>query len=265
MPYKQSLLQDMRTPKRAHTLTLGHRPSHAGAGRCGPPDELSGETLTTPSPKIKVMIVHQACWIRRAMWRLIDESERFAVCAQTDNARSAIALFEQYQPKIVVLGPGLVHGNALQLMKTLLKLAPAALVLVLSWEESAMSICRALRAGAIGYLTVKDGDLELLLALDTITAGACYVSKSLWNVVLKSFAHSALAQVKAGANLLTDRELEVFTLIGRGTGTLEMADELGLSIKTVETHQMRIKQKLNLANAAQLRKYAVRSMSKLRA
>ena len=73
------------------------------------------------------------------------------------------------------------------------------------------------------------------------------------------------AQVKAGANLLTDRELEVFTLIGQGTGTLEMADELGLSIKTVETHQMRIKQKLNLANAAQLRKYAVRSMSKLRA
>jgi len=305
MPYKQSLLQHMRTPKRAHTLTLGHRPSHAGAGRCGPPDELSGETLTTPSPKIKVMIVHQACWIRRAMRRLIDESERFAVCAQTDDARSAIALFEQHQPKIVVLGPGLalqlmktllklapaalvlvrsaialfeqhqpkivvlgpglVHGNALQLMKTLLKLAPAALVLVLSWEESAMSICRALRAGAIGYLTVKDGDLELLLALDTITAGACYVSKSLWNVVLKSFAHSALAQVKAGANLLTDRELEVFTLIGRGTGTLEMADELGLSIKTVETHQMRIKQKLNLANAAQLRKYAVRSMSKLRA
>jgi DNA-binding NarL/FixJ family response regulator len=207
------------------------------------------------------MIVHQACWIRRAMRRLIDESERFAVCAQTDNARSAIALFEQHQPKIVVLGPGL----ALQLMKTLLKLAPAALVLVLSWEESAMSICRALRAGATGYLTVKDGDLELLLALDTITTGACYVSKSLWNVVLKSFAHSALAQVKAGANLLTDRELEVFTLIGRGAGTLEMADELGLSIKTVETHQMRIKQKLNLANAAQLRKYAVRSMSKLRA
>ena len=114
-------------------------------------------------------------------------------------------------------------------------------------------------------MTVKDGDLELLLALDTITTGGCYVSKSLWSVVLKSFAHSALAQVKAGANLLTDRELEVFTLIGRGAGTLEMADELGLSIKTVETHQMRIKQKLNLANAAQLRKYAVRSMSKLRA
>jgi DNA-binding NarL/FixJ family response regulator len=80
--------------------------------------------------------------------------------------------------------------------------------------------------------------------------------------VLKSFAYSGLAQVKAGTNLLTDRELEVFTLIGRGAGILEMADELGLSIKTIETHQMRIKQKLNLANAAQLRKYAVRSMSK---
>jgi DNA-binding NarL/FixJ family response regulator len=255
----------MRTPKRAHRFTLEHKPLHAGASPCVPPDKLSGETLTTPLPKIKVMIVHQACWTRRAMRDLIDESERFAVCAETDNARNAITLFERHQPKIVVLGLVLAHGNALQLMKTLLKLAPAVLVLVLSWEESAMSICRALRAGAIGYLTVKDGDLELLLALDTITTGACYVSKSLWTVVLKSFAHSALAQVKAGTNLLTDRELEVFTLIGRGTGTLEMAEQLGLSIKTVETHQMRIKQKLNLANAAQLRKYAVRSMSKQRA
>lgn len=198
------------------------------------------------------------------MRRLVDESKRFTVCAETDNARNAIALFEQYHPRIIVLGQMLTHGNALQLMKMLLKLAPAALVLVLSWEESAMSICRALRAGAIGYLTVRDGDLELLSALDTITTGACYVSKSLWSVVLKSFAHSGLAQVKVGANLLTDRELEVFTLIGRGTGILEIADELGVSIKTVETHQMRIKQKLNLANAAQLRKYAVRSMSKVR-
>ena len=199
------------------------------------------------------------------MRRLVDESKRFTICAETDNARNAIALFEQYQPKIIVLGPVLTHGNALQLMKTLLKLAPTVLVLVLSWEESAMSICRALRAGAIGYLTVRDGDLELLPALDAITTGACYVSKSLWSIVLKSFAHSGLAQAKVGANLLTDRELEVFTLIGRGTGILEIADELGVSIKTVETHQMRIKQKLNLANAAQLRKYAVRSMSKLRA
>ena len=257
----------MRTPRRTHPRahTHGHRPLREGGRLCVPPDKLSGETLTGPSPKIKVMVVHQACWIRRAMRHLIDESERFDVCAETDNARSAITLFEQHQPKIVVLGPGLAHGSALQLIKTLLKLAPAALVLVLSWEESAISICRALRAGAIGYLTVKDGDLELLLALDTITTGACYVSKSLWSVVLKSFAYSGLAQVKAGTNLLTDRELEVFTLIGRGAGILEMAGELGLSIKTVETHQMRIKQKLNLANAAQLRKYAVRSMSKHRA
>lgn len=257
----------MRTPSRAraHKVTHRHRRLHADASLCVPPDKLSGGTLTRPSPKIKVMIVYQACWVRRAMRRLVDESKRFAVCAETEDARNAIVLFEQHQPKIIVLGPVLTHGNALQLMKTLLKLAPTALVLVLSWEESPMSICRALRAGAVGYLTLENGDLELLVALDTIATGAYYVSKNLWSVVLKSFADSGLAQVKAGANLLTDRELEVFTLIGRGTGILEIADELGVSIKTIETHQMRIKQKLNLANAAQLRKYAVRSMSKQRA
>jgi DNA-binding NarL/FixJ family response regulator len=228
------------------------------------PDRLSGETLINPLAKIKVMIVHQRCWIRRAMRHLIDESERFAVCAETDSARSAITLFEQHQPKIVVLSLLLARGDALQLMKTLLKLAPAALILALSSDEGAISIYRALRAGAVGYLTLEDGDLELPVALDTIATGAYYVSKSLWSVVLKSFAHSGLAQVKAGTNLLTDRELEVFTLIGQGTGILEMAAELGVSVKTIETHQMRIKQKLHLGNATELRKYAVRSMCKQR-
>jgi DNA-binding NarL/FixJ family response regulator len=126
-----------------------------------------------------------------------------------------------------------------------------------------MSICRALRAGAVGYLTIEDGDLELPIALDTIATGAYYVSQRLWNVVLKSFARGALRQIKADANLLTDRELEVFTLIGRGAGIVEMAEKLGVSGKTVETHQMRIKQKLNLGSAADLRKYAVHSMAKM--
>ena len=126
-----------------------------------------------------------------------------------------------------------------------------------------MSICRALRAGAVGYLTVEDGDLELPIALDTIAAGAYYVSKSLWSRVLKSFANRALGQTRGGVNLLTDRELEIFTLIGRGAGVLEIAGELGISIKTVETHQTRIKKKLNLGGATELRKCAMHSMAKM--
>ena len=229
------------------------------------PDRLSGKTLVKPLKKIKVLVVHPACWISRAMCRLIDQSKRFEVCAETDNARSALALFEQHQPKIVVLGLVLAHGDALQLIKTLLKLAPASLVLVLSRDESVVSICRALRAGAVGYLTVEDGDLELPIALDTIATGTYYVSKSLWSRVLKSFAHAMLSRANVGADLLSDRELEVFTLIGRGAGILEMAGELGVSVKTVETHQARIKQKLHLGSAVELRKYATRLMSKGRA
>ena len=187
------------------------------------------------------------------------------MCAETDNARGAISLFEQHQPKIVVLGLVLAHGDALQLIKTLLKLAPAALIIVLSSDENVMSICRALRAGAVCYLTVEDGDLELPIALDTIVAGTYYVSKNLWSPVLKSFAHTMLSRANAGTDLLTDRELEVFTLIGRSTGILEMAQELGVSLKTVETHRMRIKQKLHLGSAVELRKYAVHSMSRGRA
>jgi two-component system response regulator NreC len=225
-------------------------------------DKFSGKTLITPLRKIEVLIVHQASWIRRAMHGLIDGTGRFAVCAEADNVHRAIALFEQHQPQIVVVGPVLAHGDGLQLIKTLLKLAPAALVLVLSWDVSVMSICRALRAGAVGYLAGEDGDLELPIALDTIAAGTCYVSKSLWNTVIRSFAHGMLGRANAGTAMLTDRELQVFSLIGRGEGILEMAKELGVSIKTVETHQMHIKQKLKLGSAVELRKYATRSMSK---
>jgi DNA-binding NarL/FixJ family response regulator len=223
---------------------------------------LSEKTLIKPFAKIKVLIVHHACWLRRAMHSLIDGNERFTVCAETDNARSAVTLFEHHQPKIVVLGPVLARGDGLQLIKTLLKLTPAALILVLSWDESLMSICRALRAGAVGYLTAENGDLELPIALDAIAAGAYYVNKSLWGIVHKSFAHGLLNHAKTGTGLLTDRELGIFSLIGRGAGSLEIAKELGVSVKTVETHQMHIKEKLNIRSAVELRKYAVRSVSK---
>ena len=127
-------------------------------------------------------------------------------------------LFEQHEPRIVVLDLVPAHGEGLNLIKSLIKLTPAAAILVLSWDDGVMSIYRALRAGAVGYLTVEDGDLELSTALDAIAGGAYYVSKSLWSVVLKSFAHSVLGQIKVGIDLLTDRELEVFTGIARGAG-----------------------------------------------
>jgi two-component system response regulator DegU len=179
-------------------------------------DELSGETLINPVAKMKVMIVYHACWICRAMRNVINQNERFAVCAETDSARAAIPLFEQHQPKIVVVDLLLRQGHGISLIKSLIKLCPAVLILVLSFDDGMINISRALRAGAVGYLTAEDGDLELPIALEAIVAGTYYVSKSLWSVVLKSFGHNGLSSTRAGANLLTDRELEVFTLIGRG-------------------------------------------------
>jgi two-component system, NarL family, response regulator NreC len=213
--------------------------------------------------KTEVLIVHQACWTRRATRSLIDRTERFFVCAETDDARNAIALFEQHQPKVVVLGRILAHGDGLELIKTLLKLAPTAVVLVLSDDLSAMSIRRALRAGAVGYLAVEDGDVDLPTALDAIASGAHrYISPRLWGTVIKSFAPSLVGRPHFGADLFTDRELAVFSSIGRGTGILETAKELGISIKTVETHRMHIQQKLKLHSTVELRKYAIRWMSK---
>lgn len=257
-----SIPQEMKRQRKSEKKEAFGGAKSTARGCAISPDKLSGKALINPLRKLKVLIVHHVCWIRRAMRNLIDQSERFVVCAETDGERSAIALFEEHRPKIVVLDLMLTQGNGFNLIKSLMKLSPVALILVLSSDEGVMSICRALRAGAVGYLTVEDGDLELPIALDAIAAGAYYVSKSLWNIVLKGFAYSALGQIKAGVNLLTDRELQVFTLIGRGAGILEMAEKLGISGKTVETHQLRIKKKLNLGTSNELRKYAMHSMVK---
>ena len=136
--------------------------------RARSPKKVSGKTLTHPLAKAKVLIVHHACWIRRAMRNLIDQTERFTVCAETDNERSAIALFEQQRPKIVVLNLVLTHGRGLNLIKSLIKLAPATLILVLSCDEGVMSIAGRYELARVGYLTVEDGDLELPIALERL-------------------------------------------------------------------------------------------------
>jgi PleD family two-component response regulator len=165
----------MKKPAKSERQKLLARAPKAARNRERATDKLSGKPLIRPLAKIRVLIVYQASWIRRATRSLIDKNKRFAVCAETDNARSAIVLFEQHQPKIVVMDLVLAHGDGLQLIKTLLKLAPAALILVLSWDGSAMSICRALRAGALGYFTV---DLELPIASIRLPLGLITSAKT---------------------------------------------------------------------------------------
>jgi DNA-binding NarL/FixJ family response regulator len=195
---------------------------------------------------------------------LLMQSGRFAVCGQTDTASTARELFEQHQPDLVVTGLTLRGGDGIGLIKDFRKLHPPSRTLVLSKRDDALAVQRAFRAGARAYLMAGDGTAEILEALDRILAGEFYASMSIGHRLLENLAEG---QIKPNDDSritsLSDRELQVFSLFGRGFGATRLAAELHLSVKTVETHQMRIKEKLGLHSAAELSKEASIWMSEV--
>jgi DNA-binding NarL/FixJ family response regulator len=215
------------------------------------PDDMSGKGLT----KTKVLVVHRTGFVRSGVLSLIAKSMQFMACGETDEAPLARDLFVRHKPKLVLLGLTLRGGDGFQLIKDFCKLEPAAATLVLSERTDALSIRRAFRAGARGYLTL-DGAEEMVRAFDEISAGRVYVGASVLPLVLSNFAAGTKSSRGSDINSLSDRELEIFSFIGRGFSVSELAIELHVSIKTIETHQMRIKEKLALHSAAELRQKA---------
>jgi len=164
-------------------------------------------------------------------------------------------LFLRHKPDIVLIGLRLTGADGIQLIKEFRSLNPIVPILALSEHADAFSAQRAFRAGGRGYLTIEDAP-ELLRALDEISAGHPYVGASVLPLILSNFAAGAKGPRTFDVNSLSDRELEIFSFIGRGFSVSELASELHVSVKTIETYQMRIKEKLALHSAAELRQKA---------
>lgn len=194
---------------------------------------------------------------------LLTKSKRFTVCAQTDAAATARALFERHRPELVVTGLTLRGGDGIGLIKDFRKSHPASRTLVISKREDVLAVQRAFRAGARAYLMGGDDTDEILRALDRILLGELYASESVGRRLVENFAGSLKKPRDSKIGSLSDRELQIFSLFGRGFGATRLATELHLSVKTIETHQMRIKEKLGLRSAAELSKKASLWMSEM--
>jgi DNA-binding NarL/FixJ family response regulator len=215
-----------------------------------------GSPPTRRTDRPRVLIVHSSPVTRLGLAILLAKSGRFAVCAQADAAATARELFEQHQPELVVTGLTLRGGDGIGLIKDFRKLHPTSRTLVLSKRDDALAIQRAFRAGARAYLMAGDDTAEILEALDRILAGQLYASMSIGRRLLENLAGGQIRSNDSKVTSLSDRELQVFSLFGRGFGATRLATELHLSVKTIETHQMRIKEKLGLQSAAELSKEA---------
>jgi DNA-binding NarL/FixJ family response regulator len=226
----------------------GKNGTSAGAA---PPESLIQSPIKSRT-KTTVLIVHYAPLIRVGLAGLINASERFAVCAQTDDVPRAREMFVKHQPQLIVLGLTLIHGDGIELIKDFRRLNGAARILLLSAREDPLSIQRAFRAGAHGYLTMEDNASEIVRALDQIVAGYLYTSSNVSRRLLENLANGEIESARSELKPVSDRELQVFSLIGRGFGASRLATELHLSVKTIETYQTHIKEKLGLHSAAEL-------------
>lgn len=211
------------------------------------------------SPRKKVFVVDDHALVREWLVRLLQQETDLEVTGQADAMPPALAAMTAAPPDIVIVDLSLKNGSGIDLIKALQRICPDTLPIVLSMHEEIHFVERALRAGARGYVTKRDSARTILDAIATVRAGRIYARQEILAKLAERMVGNPGGQAANPVELLSDREMEVFRRLGEGQATRKIATELGLSMKTVQAYNARIKEKLGLANASELLRAAVRS------
>jgi DNA-binding NarL/FixJ family response regulator len=214
-------------------------------------------TLAAGTRKYRVFVVDDHPIVRQGLALLIDQEPDLIVCGAAEEGHSALHAIASLRPDIVILDISLPGPDGIELLKTIRSIEPDLPILVLSMHAESVYAERALRAGANGYIMKQEATDNVLDALRRILRHEVYVSERIANTMLRQLVSGARRTDGPPEARLSDRELEVFRMIGTGMGTRQIADELGLSIKTVESYQAHIKEKLGLHSARDLVQRAI--------
>jgi DNA-binding NarL/FixJ family response regulator len=202
--------------------------------------------------KKKVLLVEDHPVFRAMLVQLIEKELGMTVCGQADNTQEAMALIERTRPDAAIVDLTLDGSSGLELIKDLKARHNPLPVLVLSMHEESLYAERVLRAGAKGFVSKQEPSAEVVEAIRQVMAGQIYVSKRVNGEILDRLGRADKAVPPSGVDLLSDREVEVFQLVGRGLNSREIAGQLKLGSTTVDNHRARIKVKLGIKNAAEL-------------
>lgn len=206
----------------------------------------------------KIYLVDDHPLMRKGLAMTIDNEVGFEVCGQAESAEDALNEILELKPDAAVIDISLPGMNGIELVKNLLHQQPKLKILIVSRHDEELYAERAIRAGAKGYLMKLEAVEVLISAIKQILNGNLYLSDKIGNKLLMKMASGNSASSDNPLDLLSDRELEVFELTGKGHSTKEIGKKLHISVKTVESHRANIKDKLQLDTANELMRHAVR-------
>jgi DNA-binding NarL/FixJ family response regulator len=209
--------------------------------------------------KKKIAIVEDHPMVRERLAELVNKDDKLEVCYEAEDVETAIRLIQKNPPDLAIVDITLKDSSGLVLIKKVKALMIKTKILVISMHEESSYARRTLSAGANGYITKNKSSDEIVAAIHKVLAGEVYLSAAMISDVLKNLVSGNAKNLTVSpVEKLSDRELSVLEMIGRGLNNRAMAESLGVGLATVDTYRARIKEKMNLQNAFELQNLAVR-------
>jgi DNA-binding NarL/FixJ family response regulator len=215
-------------------------------------------TKSAASARKQVFLVDDHPLVREWLTNLIHQQPDLEVCGESGNAPDALQAIARCVPDVAIVDISLRDSSGIDLIKNLKEQQPDLAVLVLSMHEESHYAERALRAGAKGYIMKRETTRKVIEAIRRVLEGKLYITDSMAQAITRQFVSGKPAEGASPVEQLSDRELEVFEMLGRGLGTRQIAESLRVSVKTVQAYCARAKEKLNLNSATELLREAIR-------
>jgi DNA-binding NarL/FixJ family response regulator len=208
--------------------------------------------------KSKIFLVDDHPLVREWLTNLIHQQPDLSVCGEAETAPEALEAIPKLKPDVAIVDISLKGGSGIELIKNLKTVQPRVAVIVLSMHDEDLYAERALRAGARGYIMKRETAKKVIAAIRQVLEGKLYLSDRLTALFAEKFVEGNAATITPSIAQLSDRELEVFQLLGQGYETRQIAESLNISMKTVQAFCARIKEKMKLSSATELLREAIR-------
>jgi DNA-binding NarL/FixJ family response regulator len=219
---------------------------------------MNSKTSATVAPKHRIFLIDDHPLVREGLTNLINGQDDLMVCGEAEDSAQAIAGIAKTRPDVALIDISLKNESGLELVKNLESQFPLVALIVLSMHDEALYAERALRAGARGYVMKHETTKSVLTSIRRVLEGGVYISERVVNSMARRLGSSRKASASSPVERLSDRELEIFRLLGQGRTTSQIAEDLHLSLKTVQAYCARAKEKFGVSSLGELLRAAIR-------